>query len=70
MQIAEDTPKLGSNMAGIRTPAEKYLLCLVSGKQKEPQKGKKTKRGASSGEELRVRQRLDFEIIFRIISLP
>ena len=28
-------------LAGIRTPATKYVFCLVGGKQREPQKSKK-----------------------------
>ena len=32
-----------------RTPAKKYFFCLVSGKQREPQKSQKAQRGAKSG---------------------
>ena len=39
-------------LAGIRTPAKIYIFCLVSGKQRKPQKSKKAKRGANSGEVL------------------
>ena len=41
-------------LAGTRTPAKKYLFCLVSGKQKGPRKKKKLKKGANSGEGIRV----------------
>ena len=33
------------------TPAKKYMFCLVSGKQRRPQKGKNVKRGTDSREE-------------------
>ena len=36
-------------LAGTRTPAKTYLVCLVSGKQRDPEKAK---RRANSGEEL------------------
>ena len=37
------TTHLCSNLAGIRTPAKKYLFCLVSGKKGTPQKQKRKK---------------------------